>query len=61
MTPVHSQVEYFMSRMTTRQDRRVWRHHYLWRAQLLEKDYPEEYLGLADALKIALSTQKPEG
>jgi hypothetical protein len=60
MNPVQSQIAYFMSRMPTKQDRRAWRHHYLHRAEQLEKEWPTEYQGLAEALKEALRTQQPE-
>lgn len=59
MDPIPEQVAYFLSRMPTKQDRRAWRHHYLHRAEMLEKDF-KEYAGLKLALETALRTQQPE-
>lgn len=60
MTPVEDQIRYFLSRMRTRQERRMWVAHFKHRAQVLEKDFPKEYAGLTDALLHALKTQKPD-
>lgn len=59
MTPVQSQVAYFMGFMKTKAERRCWWPHFKARAELLEKDFPE-YAGLTEALKEALRTQQPE-
>lgn len=56
---VSDQVAYFMSRMPNKQERRAYLHHYLHRAEVLEKEWPE-YQGLTEALKTALRTAQPE-